>query len=375
MDLYEKIITPIVIKKYRNFYNSLANFSKQSYRYEVKKFLLSNGDTLTKEQEQQIRRFWRCYTNDFDISYHRYYINRNGNFDVRFIPDDLFAGYIDKYLNNREIECGIADKNYFDMYLNGFKMPKTYLHLINGQLLDNNYNFIDIKTAKNILMKYNSFIVKPSMSSYGGKNVQFYNNYKYEDLEKLFRDTVSKNLIFQEQIKQNKNLAILHPDSVNTIRIMTLILNGEVITLSSSLRLGVGKNKVDNASAGGIYCGIKDNGELTNFAYNTKGERFNVHPDGGNFRQCKIQCMDKVKEIVKLAAQRFPHFRLIGWDIAIDEDGEPVIIEANLTMSSLDVVQTVGGPLFGEHTEQILDEVFNSNKKNDKISLDISQYI
>lgn len=375
MDLYEKIITPIINKKYISFYNSLANFSKESYRYEVKKHLLNKGDILTKEQKKQIKKYWTRFTKDFDIGFHKYYINRTGNFDVRFIPDDLFAGYIDRYLNNREIECGIADKNYFDMYLKGFKLPRTYVHYINGQFLDDNYNLINIQDAINILMKYNSFIVKPSMTSYGGKNVEFFENYNYDQIKEYLENLSINNLIFQEPIEQNECMSILHPNSVNTIRIMTLIINGKVQTLSSSLRLGVGSSKVDNASAGGIYCGIKEDGTLTDFAYNSMGEKYKSHPDGGEFNKCKIPYMDKVKETVKQAAQRFPHFRLIGWDIAIDKKGEPIIIEANLTMSSLDVVQTVGGPLFGEYTEQILEEVFDKNKDTRDICLDISQYI
>ena len=35
--------------------------------------------------------------------------------------------------------------------------------------------------------------------------------------------------------------------------------------------------------------------------------------------------MDKIRNLVKDAAQRFPHFRLIGWDIAIDENNEKLI--------------------------------------------------
>ena len=44
-------------------------------------------------------------------------------------------------------------------------------------------------------------------------------------------------------------------------------------------------------------------------------------------------------------------------------------------MSSLDVVQTVGGPLFGQYTDEVLEEVFHNEKKDKKIFFDISQYI
>ena len=52
------------------------------------------------------------------------------------------------------------------------------------------------------------------------------------------------------------------------------------------------------------------------------------------------------------------HFRLISWDVAIDENAEPVLIEANLQMGDIDILQPVNGPLFGELTDDVLREVF-----------------
>ena len=212
------------------------------------------------------------------------------------------------------------------------------------------------------------------MASYGGKNVHFFENPTREELEKYFQNLPSENLIFQETVCQSKETAKLHPESLNTIRIMTLILNDDVKILPSAFRMGVGKSKVDNASFGGIYCKINDDGTLSNFAYDALGKKFEEHPDGGNFQQVKFDFMSKIQNLVKAAAQRFPHFRLIGWDIAIDENNEPVIIEANLTMSGMDVIETICGPLFGEYTEQVLNEVF-CEKQKDKSSMDISQYV
>ena len=124
-------------KKYKNLYNTISKESKKCYRIDSHTIFNSDTKELTEEQKNKIYAYWYKYTKDFDINYHRYYIDKTGVFDVRFIPDDIFAGYIDPYLNNREIEPGIADKNYFDMFLNGFKMPKTYVRLINGIFEEN----------------------------------------------------------------------------------------------------------------------------------------------------------------------------------------------------------------------------------------------
>ena len=360
---------------YDNFFKELSERCMECFRIDSKELFSANVKELTEDQEKKIKDFWKKYTNDFDIAYHKYYIDRTGKFDERFIPDDLFVGYIDGYLNNRAIEPGVADKNYFDLYLKGFELPKTYVHLINGVFEDEDYNIITKEKAIDILSKADNITIKPSMASYGGKGVKFLSNPTKSELNEYFDKLEEENLIFQETVKQSKETAKLHPDSLNTIRIMTLIIDGEVKVLPwCAFRMGIGKSKVDNASFGGIYCKIEEDGTLSNFAYDALGNRFDKHPDGGDFSNVQFDFMDKVKKLVKESAQRFPHFRLIGWDIAINEENEPIIIEANLTMSGMDVIETICGPLFGDYTEKVLEEVFLKEHKKKK-SMDISQYV
>lgn len=372
---WEKEAFDYLSELYSNFFKELAEKSMKCFQIDAKELFSENVKEITLEQEKEIIEYWKKYLGkDIDTTYHKYYIDRTGTFDVRFIPDDIFVGYIDKYLNNRAIEPGIADKNYFDMYLNGFKMPETYVHLINGIYEDKNYKIISKEDAIKILSNKSNITVKPSMASYGGKNVEFLNNPSEEEVKKFLENKIGENLIFQETIKQSSTTAKLHPSSLNTIRIMTLILDNDVKILPSAFRMGVGKSKVDNASFGGIYCKINSDGTLSNFAYDALGKRFDKHPDGGDFSQVKFDFMDKVVSMVKETAQRFPHFRLIGWDIAIDENDDPVIIEANLTMSGLDVIETICGPLFSEYTDKVLDEIF-LQEHNEQQSMDISQYV
>lgn len=360
---------------YDNFFEELSKRCMECFRIDSKELFSDNVKELTKEQEQQIYDYWKKYTDEFDIAYHKYYIDRTGQFDERFIPDDLFVGYIDGYLNNRAIEPGVADKNYFDLYLKGFKLPKTYIHLINGIFEDENYNIISKEKAIEILSNKTDITIKPSMASYGGKGVKFLQNPSREEVEEFISNLGYENLIFQETIKQSSETAKLHSTSLNTIRIMTLILDDEVKVLPwCAFRMGIGNSKVDNASFGGIYCKVNEDGSLSNFAYDALGKKFEKHPDGGEFSSVKFEFIDKIRNLVKAAAQRFPHFRLIGWDIAIDENNEPVIIEANLTMSGMDVIETICGPLFGDYTEKVLEEVF-LNKHKKKTSMDISQYV
>ena len=128
-----------LLEKYNDFFEELRKKSIECFKIDAHEIFKCSNE-LTAEQEKIIKDFWKKYIDDYEINYIKYYVDRTGFFDKRFIPDDVFVGYIDPYLNNRQIEPGVADKNYFDLYLKGFKMPKTYIHYINGIYEDENYS-------------------------------------------------------------------------------------------------------------------------------------------------------------------------------------------------------------------------------------------
>ena len=53
---------------------------------------------------------------------------------------------------------------------------------------------------------------------------------------------------------------------------------------------------------------------------------------------------------------------MISWDMVVDEQGEALMLEANFAKGSLVTHQLANGPLFGEDTPRILDEVFSRGK-------------
>ena len=125
------------------------------------------------------------------------------------------------------------------------------------------------------------------------------------------------------------------------------------------MRIGGGTAKVDNFCFGGMAVGIEDNGELKEFGYFLNGDRVDRHPvTNVVFKGYKIPSFEKAKELVMRAQLKVPHFRMVSWDVAIQENGEPVLIEANLADGQLDLHQLTNGPLFKDDTKKILDEVF-----------------
>ena len=84
--------------------------------------------------------------------------------------------------------------------------------------------------------------------------------------------------------------------------------------------------------------------------------------------------MKNVKSLVKSAAMRLPHFKIISWDIAISEEYKPIIIEYNVANTIPDINQIGAYPFFGELTDKILEEVFKGKKQKEE-GLNTSQYI
>lgn len=320
---------------------------------------------LTKEQKEEIRKFWSPYKN-ISTKWAQYYYAMNGQFDPRYIPNDLYYTVIDQNFNNRKLGYGFNDKNYYSKIFAGIKQPEIVVRKINSLIFDENYKQISINEAKEKILCNSEVICKPSQETGSGRGIIFFNNTDHERINNFLSDPEYDDYVVQKLIKQNSELDRVHKGSINCIRICSLLLEDGVHILSSILRMGFGDSKVDNATAkdnasyDGMSCGIDENGCLKKYAYGyTTGKRCEQHPDGLVFEGFQIPSFDKAIELVKKSHPLIGHFRLVSWDIAIDEDGEPVLIEANMRKGGINFHQFNNGPLFGDLTKQVLDEVFS----------------
>ena len=220
INIYENIVGKFYQQKYDAFYRKLYKLSKISYRYEIKYRNKINKCKISSKEKKDIRAYWKKYTKDYKIDAHKFYIDENGCRNPRFIPDDIFAQYIEQYFNNAKLATAFADKNYFDLLLKGYKMPKTLVHYINGTFLDENYKVIDCEEAIDILLKSKKFVVKESIGSSGGVGVKVFESCNYKTIKDLIENNTNLNLIFQERIEQCYILSKFNKSSINTIRVM-----------------------------------------------------------------------------------------------------------------------------------------------------------
>lgn len=323
---------------------------------------------LPDELQQQAIDFYKPY---FKLNplFHNYYYCVTGEFHKEYIPHDIYHKVIDAYFNDSKKAAVLENKTYFPRMFPGISQPYALAFRINGVWLSNDYQILDKKQLSNILSREKNIVVKQADGSSGGKSVVFIESEgSAKKLLREFYNSVNKfekrrNIIVQRAIVQHEELAKLNESSVNSIRILSLLKDNKIKIYSVVVRMGVSGARVDNASSGGIFCGVDENGRLKSVAYNTKGEKFLCHPNSNlHFETVTIPSFDKVIELVKRAHPMIPDIRMVSWDISVTEDGEPVLIEANMGHGGLDFHQMCNGPLFGNDTEEIFKEIKQHSK-------------
>ncbi len=289
------------------------------------------------------------YTNG---SWHALYENINGIKSDMYVPDDLFFVNIANKLVPRERISFYTDKNCYDKLNVPCKFPNTLGRVISGAFLSDDYELSDpIK-----LGTYKEVIIKPSIDSGSGKGVIFLSgNDAVSFIKKTLTETPHMEYIIQEPVQQLLGTKALAPDSINTLRIMTMNINGSPSVLSTAIRMGRKGSRLDNVTGGGMYCGVRK-GQLLSRAYDEFFVPFESHPETGViFKDVNIPEAISAENVCQEAHKRIPELGFISWDVAIDKDGTPIIIEANVRCQGIFLHQVAHGPLFGDNLPDILE--------------------
>lgn len=350
---------------YNNFFDGIETYTAniisnyQEHRT-LRKYITKAP--IPVEFANQIKEFWKPWTK-VSPKWAWYYASQNGILDPRYVPNDIYYTKIDQHFNQRKLGWGFNDKNYYSKIFAGIKQPKTIVRNIGGIIENEEYEIISKEEALNKIFDYKEVICKPALESGSGRDIRFWRIAEDKDaIIDFVNQRNEKDWLVQEIIAQHDELNRIHAKSVNSVRIVSILMPEGVYILSTVLRMGTNNNRVDNASAGGISCGIKSDGYLKEngtLIFSSSGNLLRQHPQGVVFKDFKVPSFDNAIQLVKKAHPLIPHFRLVSWDLAIGSDGDPILIEANMRKGGLEVNQFNNGPLFGDMTERVLNEVFN----------------
>lgn len=319
---------------------------------------------LTQTQKKEIADYFSDYQK-VDPVFHNFYTEKTGEFYVNYLPDDIYYAVIDQFYNNWAHGRYMDNKCAYHHMFTGVAQAENIVWRSNGLWFCGNDILLHEDDVLKMLQEHNSFVLKVATYAYGGHGVFFLEGEdRIESFQKKVHE-ITDDIVVQKLLVQHEALNRINSSSINTIRALSLLSNDGVKVYSSVLRMGINGARVDNASSGGITCGIDKDGLLKKNAYTASGERYTQHPNSGivfaGYAVPGFHAM--VEKICDLHCQ-IPNFRMVSWDFSINEQGEPVLVEVNLNAGELDFHQLNNGPIFGEDTKKILDEVYKSKNKN-----------
>jgi glutathione synthase/RimK-type ligase-like ATP-grasp enzyme len=139
----------------------------------------------------------------------------------------------------------------------------------------------------------------------------------------------------QESVLRNFN-----PDTINTIRVLTKNVGGNIQIVSAAVRFGRRGQFVDNMHAGGLAASVDvETGKINSHA----GRRFDPikyveHPDSHlTFEGVQIPQWQEIKQLVFHTLTLLPPYFSVGFDIVTTDNG-PLVLEIN-TGAGMDLAQ------------------------------------
>ena len=321
---------------------------------------LKERRVLSREQKKEVQDFYKSLIGKkIDLHCHEYFYSRTGVFTKEYVPANFYHCELVPRANEHPLNCAYGDKNLCDILFPNENVAHSYLKNMNGY-----YYFegepVSEDEAVEKCSNLGRVIIKPSRES-KGSGVQLVDmkdgmiEEGKKSIAQLFKE-YKKNFLIQECIHQHKDMAALNPSSVNTIRILSYRSGMEILIIYSVIRIGRKDQVIDNQCAGGISTAISKDGKLSSNAFGGYSTDNVGKTDSGVVLDgYQIPSYDKAIEMVKRLHMRLPFFNIIGWDVAIEEDGNPVLIEFN-TNPGLSQSAFCSG--MGEYTERIIRELW-----------------
>lgn len=318
---------------------------------------------LNNSEKEVINKFWKRYIhNGTPCNLYFYSIYKQiDKFNLEYLPDDIYQPFILPILNPTHEAHTLSNKNIYGFLFKDFNRPFELIRNINGSYYDSNNNPIDYHSTLKIILDYKGkLIIKPTVDTSCGNNVLLIDHPNKNQLSELL-DKYKKNFVCQSFIKQSDYTAIFNPSSVNTFRITSLFLNGRFTILSSVFRCGGNNSIVDNVGSGGVMVGVSSDGILNDYGYNSKGNRLDKSFTGKKFSNFKMPNFNKVLEFCKLLHFRIPFCGIVGWDIALDENNNPMLLEVNLKCPGIFYEQMCTGPILGQRFNEVIEYINNNH--------------
>ncbi len=202
----------------------------------------------------------------------------------------------------------------------------------------------DFPTFEAFCQRHPTFVVKPVGLglSLGVRKVEVGDTDPHTLFDQLFIEIETENghwnsgtekgVLVEELIEQGEEMAMLHPASVNSVRMLTINLgDGDIRLWYPYVRIGVGGHFISSAATGSIVAGINaGTGVVYSTGFDKLGRITDVHPDTHfTIKGIKIPRWGQLCQKAIEMSKRLPTLRYIGWDFVYDKDEEWIVMEGN----------------------------------------------
>lgn len=266
---------------------------------------------------------------DMIYSLHRYGINFTEYFIHKYYSLNAVGR---EQINNLRLQYGfcelVNDPNLREIFDNKWLTYEKFKSFYKRELITIN-SIDDFNLFEAFMEHHNSFIYKP-LKGVCGKGIKIYRDIR-ANYKALFEDILKYGpCVIEELIEQGEGMAVLHPESINTLRLATFRVKDEVVIYGASVRMGTGSSIVDNAGSGGIYCHVNCNyGFVDTNARDYLCNSYVYHPDTGiRFIGFDIPHWKEAVELVTEMAKTIDGATVISWDLAYSNKGW-CMVEAN----------------------------------------------
>ncbi len=337
-------------------------------------------------EDEFIDKWSRIYPK-VNVDFYRFYANFIGD-DVNILADDIYHTVVEPILNEQSSQFVYGNKNYYELLMNPEIFPVCVLRNIAGDYMDREYKVLcmdDIEFKKRIidnsrLRKLGRFISKPTTDTSGGNGVHLFTLsedgiWTSENQETLslglLESWYKKDFIVQECIQPSSFVRQFNETSFSTFRIFTYrsVKDDSTHFIGGYLRVGAKGSFKDNVWGGGYACPILPNGRLASFATDSQRKRYNNINGISLKKEFSIPNFDKILEMTKYVAEKNIPNRLLSFDIILDNENIPHVIEFNIKNQTVTTVQTSGNTFFGEFTDEVIEYC---SKHMDKITYPIN---
>ena len=268
-----------------------------------------------------------------------FYATMRGRFVEGWVPSDFFMSVAIRRINGA---YHMADNARTLQYrLMGPGVLPDIAHFVSGEWRSVDGALLDRSRIADLLFEQGEKICIKAQESSKGLGVRFATRSTFD----LSAVEATGNFVVQPAIRQAESYDRFFPDALNTVRVSTAKLPGQrPRALFGFLRTGLG-NARHIASDWFDISVVDDDGTFDRRGWDPARRWSERHPDTGFvFAGERLSEYRRLVDYCIALHDRIPQFGFVGWDVCVDREGEPRLLEINTGFPGIKFAEMTVGP-------------------------------